>query len=68
MARFRTIVVDNDSQDGSADAIAAAFPQVELIRSSENMGFAKANNVAAEKADTEWLLLLNPDTLVCEDT
>lgn len=60
--RFHTVVLDNDSQDGSADAIAAEFPQVELIRSSENLGFARANNVVAARATTEWLLLLNPDT------
>ena len=63
-ARFRTVVLDNASADGSADAIAAAFPQVELIRSEENLGFARANNVVAARATTEWLLLLNPDTEV----
>ena len=62
--RFRTVVLDNASSDGSADAVAAAFPQVELIRSAENLGFARANNVVAAQADTEWLLLLNPDTEV----
>jgi N-acetylglucosaminyl-diphospho-decaprenol L-rhamnosyltransferase len=63
---FRTVVLDNASTDGSADAIAAAFPQVELIRSTENLGFARANNVVAEAARSEWLLLLNPDT-ECHD-
>jgi GT2 family glycosyltransferase/acetyltransferase-like isoleucine patch superfamily enzyme len=62
--RFHAVLLDNDSQDGSADAVAAAFPQVELIRSAENLGFARANNVVAERARTEWLLLLNPDTEV----
>jgi len=61
-ARFHTVVLDNDSQDGSADAIADAFPQVELIQSADNLGFARANNEVAAKAKTEWLLLLNPDT------
>ncbi len=59
---FETILVDNDSKDGSADAIAAAFPQVKLIRSSENLGFARGNNLAGEHARGEWILLLNPDT------
>lgn len=63
-AQFRTVVWDNASSDGSAEAIAAAFPQVELVSSSENLGFAAANNVVAEQAKTEWLLLLNPDTEV----
>lgn len=59
---FRLAVWDNASHDGSADAIAARFPDVELIRSDENVGFSRANNAVAETADTEWLLLLNPDT------
>lgn len=60
--RFHTVVFDNDSQDGSVEAIAEAFPQVELIASKENLGFARANNLVAAQAKTEWLLLLNPDT------
>ena len=59
---FHTVVLDNASSDGSADAVAEAFPQVELIRSTENLGFARANNVVAAAARSEWLLLLNPDT------
>lgn len=63
-ARAHVVVLDNASEDGSAEAIAARFPQVELIASQDNLGFAKANNVVAEAARTEWLLLLNPDTEV----
>lgn len=63
-ARFRTVVWDNASSDGSAEAVAAAFPQVELIASPDNLGFAHANNLVAAEARTEWLLLLNPDTEV----
>lgn len=59
---FQTVVWDNASSDGSAEAIAAAFPQVELIASADNLGFAAANNVVAERVETPWLLLLNPDT------
>lgn len=59
---MRVVALDNASADGSADAIAEAFPQAELIRSEENLGFARANNVVAEGADSEYLLLLNPDT------
>ena len=59
---FRTVVFDNASTDSSAEAVAAAFPQVELIRSAENLGFARANNVVAEASCSDWLLLLNPDT------
>jgi N-acetylglucosaminyl-diphospho-decaprenol L-rhamnosyltransferase len=60
------IVVDNASTDGSADAIAVKFPQVKLIRSDENVGFAAANNLAAQHSRADWLLLLNPDTLVLD--
>lgn len=59
---MRIVVWDNASHDGSADAIAAAFPGVELIRSTENVGFGMANNAVARMADTEWMLLLNSDT------
>jgi GT2 family glycosyltransferase len=61
---FRCVVFDNASSDGSAAAVAAAFPEVELIASDENLGFARANNLVAAAARTEWLLLLNPDTEV----
>ena len=59
---FHTIVVDNCSRDGSARAIADAFPNVELIALEDNIGFAAANNLAAARARGGWLLLLNPDT------
>lgn len=59
---MKVVVWDNASHDGSADAIAQGFPNVELVRSAENIGFARANNAVAARADTQWLLLLNPDT------
>lgn len=58
------IVVDNASADGSAEAIAAAFPGITLIAETRNLGFARANNLAALRAKGEYLLLLNPDTVV----
>jgi GT2 family glycosyltransferase len=63
---MRVVVIDNQSKDGSAEAIETAFPEIELIRSGENLGFARANNVVAETASSEWLLLLNPDTEVLD--
>lgn len=60
------IVLDNLSSDGSADAIAAEFPGVSLLRAEENHGFAKGNNLAAAHARGEYLLLLNPDTVILD--
>jgi len=62
----RVVVVDNASEDGSAEAIAERFPRVELIRFDRNIGFAAANNLAAGRAKGAWLLLLNPDTVVLD--
>jgi N-acetylglucosaminyl-diphospho-decaprenol L-rhamnosyltransferase len=62
--RMRVIVADNNSEDGSADAIVRRFPQVDLIRNPGDFGFARANNEALRLVDSEWVLLLNPDTEV----
>jgi N-acetylglucosaminyl-diphospho-decaprenol L-rhamnosyltransferase len=64
---MRVIVADNHSEDGSADVIAERFPQVDLIRNPEDFGFGRANNEAIRLVDSEWLLLLNPDTEVQPD-
>lgn len=61
-------VVDNNSVDGSVDMVMKRFPQVHLIANKENTGFSKANNQAMLKANGEYILLLNPDTVVEEDT
>jgi GT2 family glycosyltransferase len=63
---FEVIVVDNDSSDGSADAISAEFPDVQLFRSQKNIGFGPANNLAAKKALGRRILFLNPDTLIID--
>lgn len=64
---FEIIVVDNDSSDNSTDMIKKDFPGVTLIENT-NEGFAKANNRGIKKAKGEYLLFLNPDTVVYERT
>jgi GT2 family glycosyltransferase len=61
---YETIVVDNASRDGSADMIATEFPDVRLIRSEVNLGFAAANNRAFEIARGRYIVLLNPDAFL----
>jgi GT2 family glycosyltransferase len=60
------IVVDNASTDGSAAAIAAEFPGIRLMAETANHGFAAATNLAAAEARGDYLLLLNPDTVVLD--
>jgi O-antigen biosynthesis protein len=62
------IIVDNDSSDGSAAMLRAEFPEVCLYALNENLGFGRANNLALRSAKGECMLLLNPDTIVGEDT
>ena len=61
-------VVDNDSVDGSVEMVCSEFPDVHVIENHENVGFAKANNMALAQATGDCLLLLNPDTIVESDT
>lgn len=61
-------VVDNNSVDGSCPMIRDKFPWVKLIENKENLGFSRANNQALSQAKGEFCLLLNPDTIVEEDT
>ena len=58
------VVVDNASDDGSADAVAQAFPGVRLERLATNVGFGRAVNLGARDADTRWVLLVNPDARI----
>ena len=61
-------VVDNNSDDGSADMVRKEFPDVKLIVNTLNAGFSKANNQAISESEGQFVLLLNPDTLVEKDT
>lgn len=62
------IVIDNDSVDGSCQMVTEKYPEVKLIANNENRGFSKANNQAIRIAKGEYILLLNPDTVVEEDS
>ncbi len=61
---YEIIVIDNASKDGSAIMVAAEFPDVKLICSSENLGFAAANNIGFAKAQGEYIILLNSDAFL----
>lgn len=63
---FHIWVVDNNSTDGSTSMVRDMFPEITLIPSSENLGFSKANNLVLRQQSTEFLLLLNPDTIVSD--
>jgi len=65
---FEVIVVDNASSDGSADMVRIEFSKAQLIEPGINTGYARGNNLAAERATGEWLLTLNPDTEMLENT
>jgi hypothetical protein len=60
------IVVDNASSDGSVDVVAEQFPQVKLIRNTENLGFAKANNIGIQQSAGRYICIVNSDVIVLE--
>jgi GT2 family glycosyltransferase len=62
------IVVDNNSQDESCSMVKQRFPEVILIENKENLGFPKGNNVGVAAAKGDYVCILNPDTVVEEDT
>ncbi len=62
------IVVDNASDDGSVEVLKEKYPHVKLIENKENVGFGKANNQGMKLARGKYFVLINPDTIVKEDT
>ena len=62
------IVVDNASEDGSTELLKQKFPAIKLIENKSNLGFGKANNQALKIAKGNFILLINPDSVVSEDT
>jgi len=65
---MEVFVVDNSSVDGSIEMVKKKFPEVKIIANEKNVGFSRANNQAIREANGEYILLLNPDTVVQEDT
>lgn len=65
---LEVFVVDNNSQDGSVEMVKNSFPTVKLIANKVNVGFSTANNQAIKESISEYVVLLNPDTLVKSDT
>jgi len=64
--QFKIIMVDNNSQDNSVELIKNNFPDVEIIQTGKNLGFAGGVNIGAKASDSEYILLLNPDTIILE--
>ncbi|MFV8345388.1 glycosyltransferase family 2 protein [Flavobacterium sp. ZB4P13] len=62
------IVIDNNSPDDSCAMMKKRFPNVKLIQNNENVGFPKGNNIGVAQAKGEYICILNPDTVVAEDT
>jgi GT2 family glycosyltransferase len=65
---YEVLVVDNYSADGSVEMLIANLPQVKVFAEKQNHGFSKGNNIAIKKSKGEFVLLLNPDTVLEEDT
>lgn len=63
----KIIVVDNNSSDSTTTIIEEQFPEVTLIKSDENLGFAKGNNIALNATTTEYVCFLNPDVILTQD-
>lgn len=68
LPEFEIIVVDNNSSDGSCEMLGKDFPEVTLIQNDSNEGFSKANNKVVSGARGEYVLILNPDMVVAENS
>lgn len=64
LSDYQIIVVDNDSSDESIDEIRQKYPEVLIIENNANLGFAAANNIGFRQANSEYILVLNPDTKI----
>ncbi len=68
LVQTEIIVIDNASTDGSREYLSGKFPEVKFIWSTQNLGFGKANNEALQYATGEFVLFLNPDTIIAEES
>lgn len=67
-AADKVFIIDNNSNDGSVEPIEERYPQIQVLRQSQNIGFAAANNIALELIDDcDWVVLLNPDATASPD-
>ncbi len=66
--QIELFLVDNNSTDGSLDYLQPRFPGVNFIANRENLGFGRANNIALKRTSGRYILVLNPDTLLADDT
>ncbi len=64
---FDIWVVDNNSRDDSVEIVKSRFPNVRLIENTSNLGFSRANNKVIAQSQSEYILLLNPDTVIVDD-
>lgn len=65
--KFKIIMVDNNSSDNSVELISKEFPHVEIIQTGKNLGFAGGVNIGTNASDSEYILLLNPDTVILDN-
>lgn len=66
--KYEVIVVDNDSKDSTIDNLSPLFPEVNFIQTGDNLGFSKANNIGFEESKGDYILILNPDTILALNT
>lgn len=64
---FDIWVVDNNSRDDSVEVVRSRFPKVRLVQNAANLGFSRANNEVISQSKSEYILLLNPDTVIVDD-
>ena len=65
---YEIIIVDNNSNDKSVDYIKKQFPKIKLIQNTSNYGFSKAVNIGVSSSEGKFILILNPDTILKENT